>query len=122
MKLVLFRVYVPTIGDRGERAEMADCRKQLRELRIKLASVVSARTMAAHLEGLGRLHDAILQAAEKTRANVIAMSTYGHSTGRHLLVGSTALGVLARSRSPLILARAESLAGDEPAQIGSSGT
>ncbi len=120
MKLFLFRAYVPTLGDRGERAEMADCRKQLRELRNELAPGVSARSMVSHLEGLDRLDNAILQAAEKIGANAIAMSTYCHSAGRHLLAGSTALGVLSRSRSPLILARAEPLPDDEPAPTGSS--
>jgi nucleotide-binding universal stress UspA family protein len=120
MKLFLLRVCVPTLGDRGERAEMADCRKQLRELRNELAPGVSARAMVSHLEGLDRLDSVILQAAEKIGANAIAMSTYGHSAGRHLLVGSTALGVLARSRSPLILARAERLPDDEPTSTGSS--
>ncbi len=119
MKLFLLRVYVPTLGDRGERAEMADCRKRIRKLQEEFAPHVT-RSMVSHLEGLDRLDDAILQAAEKVTAHAIAMSTYGHSAGRHLLVGSTALGVLSRSRSPLILARAEPLADDEPAPTGSS--
>jgi len=122
IKLFLLRVYVPTVGDRGERAEMADCRKQLRELRNELASGVSARAMVSHLEGLDRLDSVIPQTAEKIGANAIAMATYGHSAGRHLLVGSTALGVLARSRAPLILARAEPPHVEEPARTGPSGT
>jgi len=121
MKLVLLRVYVPTLGDRGRRVEMADCRKQLQKLQEEFAPHAT-RPMLRDLEGLERLDNSILQAAEKITANAIAMSTYGHSAGRHLLVGSTALGVLARSRSPLILARAEPPHVEEPAPSGSSGT
>ncbi len=119
MKLFLFRAYVPTLGDRGERAEMADCRKRIRKLQEEFWPHAT-RSMVSHLEGLARLDDAILQAAEKITAHAIAMSTYGHSAGRHLLVGSTAPGVLTRSHSPLILARAEPLPDDEPAPTGSS--
>ncbi len=114
MKLVLLRVYVPTIGDRGLRAEMADCRKQLRELQDEFAPH-AARPMLSNLEGLESLEDAILEAADKITARAIAMSTRGHGVGHHVLAGSTALAVLARSRLPLILARAEPLDGEEPA-------
>lgn len=47
----------------------------------------------------------ILNAACRYRADAIALSTHGHSALRHLIAGSNALDVLAKSPLPLILSR-----------------
>ncbi len=47
----------------------------------------------------------ILRAAERYRADAIALSTHGHSALRHLIAGSNALDLLSQSPVPLILTR-----------------
>ncbi len=61
----------------------------------------------------------VLQAAEMIWGER-DRDVYIRPQGRHLLVRRTALAVLSRSSSPLILLRAESLPGDEPAPTGLS--
>jgi len=47
----------------------------------------------------------VLRAASEANANAIAMATHGTSALRHVLAGSTALGVLGRAEIPVILVR-----------------
>ena len=46
-----------------------------------------------------------LRLAEERQADLIAMSTHGHSAKHHLLMGSVAMSIVGRSRLPLIVVR-----------------
>jgi nucleotide-binding universal stress UspA family protein len=48
----------------------------------------------------------IIETAQELGAHAIAMSTHGHSAGRHVVMGSVAMLLLGRSPLPLLLARA----------------
>lgn len=48
---------------------------------------------------------AISAAARELGADAVAMATHGHSARRHLVAGSTALGVLANGELPVILVK-----------------
>ena len=48
---------------------------------------------------------AIAGAARELRADAIASATHGHSARRHLVAGSTALGVVKLAEVPVILVK-----------------
>ncbi|MEO8540375.1 MAG: universal stress protein [bacterium] len=52
------------------------------------------------------------------RANSVAMATHGHSALRHLVAGSTALGLIAKSELPVILVKSQP---SEPVGKGPNG-
>lgn len=105
--VALLRVYMATVGDRGDRVEMAECRDEVQALKRTFAPGTVAGVIVSRLPALHTLHSEIVSKAMGLHANAIAMSTHGHSARHHLLAGSTALGVLAQSPVPVIFARAE---------------
>lgn len=111
VSLELLRVYVSTFADREERVELGECRRQIQALRKGLLSRTRVRCHVSPLRGLDTVEGEILSLAQQVRVGAIAMSTHGHSARHHLLVGSKALGVLARSPLPVILARSKLAAG-----------
>lgn len=83
--------------------------------RIEERSIVAMKTTAAEqLEGVthtlevnsGRAVDAILDAADPERFDLVIMGTRGLSGLQHLLLGSVAEGVVRRSRIPVLTVRA----------------
>ena len=74
-----------------------------------------ARAEVRRLIGHVWVADAIIDAALETRADLIVMATRGENELRHAFIGSTALGVMARSPIPLVLIRSGS---EFPAEQG----
>jgi nucleotide-binding universal stress UspA family protein len=55
----------------------------------------------------GGIDAAIVNQAVERNAHAIALSSHGHSAGRHIFAGSTAMGILGQSPLPVILAKSE---------------
>lgn len=106
LTVALLRVYTPTVADRGDRTEMADCRDDVHALQQTLPPGTVSKVIVSRLPPLHSLKGEILSKAAALKANAIAMSTHGHSAQYHLFAGSTALSVLADSPAPVIFARA----------------
>lgn len=107
VNVALLRVYAATVGDRGDRTEMRARREHIEQLKREFPAEPKVRGIVTRLPALHSLEGEIVKVAERLRVSAIAMSTHGHSARHHLLAGSTALGVLARSQVPVILARAK---------------
>ena len=84
----------------------------------ELASSAEARLqnfVAEHLQGLdrpvvgkvlvGRPAEEIANYAQKTSAEMIVMTTHGHSGVKHLILGSTTEGVLRHASCPVLSVR-----------------
>ncbi|MEO6196890.1 MAG: universal stress protein [Dehalococcoidia bacterium] len=99
----IIRIYVPTLGDRGDLLEMADCELSLARLKTNYCTGLDIETHVSKKRNTQSAAAAIIEAVETVGASVIAMSTRGHSAQRHVLLGSTALDVLGRSPLPIIL-------------------
>ncbi len=74
---------------------------------MKAAAAVQLKGVAHTLEVVtGRAVDAILDAADPARFDLVIMGTRGLSGLQHLLLGSVAEGVVRRSRIPVLTVRA----------------
>jgi nucleotide-binding universal stress UspA family protein len=100
----LLRVYLPALGDRGERAEVEAAHLQLCELAGLLPGSSQIDTIVDTKRTLGGPVDAIVEKAASLGVNALAVSTRGHSLSRDFLMGSVALEVCRRSPLPVILA------------------
>lgn len=105
VEVTLLRVYEAAIGDAGRQAEAESAAAELEAVARRFPKEPAVRVAVEAAKGLEKVDAAIVRVAVECGANAIAMSTHGHSARRHLLAGSVALGVLAKSPVPLILAR-----------------
>jgi nucleotide-binding universal stress UspA family protein len=85
--------------------EVAASARQLETIRNLLPERLHARVQVPAVPCSGHVAQDILLSACRMGADAIALSTHGHSALRHLLAGSTALDLLAKSPFPLILTR-----------------
>lgn len=105
IQVTLLRIYEPRVGDPGEAAEIAACQASLAELANLLPGGPGVTTLVRPPQAREKVDAAIIRVAAEVGADAIAASTHGYSAARHLLAGSTALGVLSRSPVPVIFAR-----------------
>lgn len=85
--------------------QVAATMRQLETIRSLLPERLHARCQVPAVPCSGHVaHDVLLHAC-RLGADAIALSTHGHSALHHLLAGSTALEILAKSPFPLILTR-----------------
>lgn len=105
LSVSLLTVYEARLGDRGEREEMAEAMARLESQRNTLPFADRTELLVRALHDFERLDGAILRIAAETGAQAVAMSTRGHSTRRHILAGSVAVGVLKHATMPVILLR-----------------
>lgn len=105
VEVTLLRVYEGAIGDAGRQAEAESAAAELEAVARRFPKGPAVRVAVEAAKGLEKVDAAIVRVAVECGASAIAMSTHGHSARRHLLAGSVALGVLAKSPVPLILAR-----------------
>lgn len=75
------------------------------ELRQRLPDGVETGIEVRMAAPGGGVDSAIVAAAKELGADAIAMATHGHSARRHLVAGSTALGVLGMAEAPVILVK-----------------
>ncbi|MBA4179179.1 MAG: hypothetical protein C0506_01185 [Anaerolinea sp.] len=83
----------------------ADCAAQLRAFRQGLPAAARVTEEVREMALVSGAAPAVVAVAQELGASAIAMATHGHSAAYHLFGGSTALGVVAQSRLPVILAR-----------------
>lgn len=101
----LLALYEPRLGDRGPTEEKADLRARLESLATSLPSVRSVAITVEDVEDLESIDHGILRIASARRANAIALATHGYSARRHLLSGSTGVGLIQHGHIPTILVR-----------------
>ncbi len=85
--------------------EVVATTRQLETIRDLLPERLHARSQVPVVPCSGHVAQDILFHACRTGADALALSTHGYSAMHHLLAGSTALEMLARSPFPLILTR-----------------
>jgi len=78
---------------------------ELRPLLERVPAGVEASAMVRVIPPAAGIDAAIVGAAVDIRADAIASSTHGHSARRHLVAGSTALGVVKLADVPVILVK-----------------
>lgn len=105
LRLTLLNVYESRLGDRGEREEMVAANVRLGEQRDSFPFADRVDVVVRALHDFERLDGAILRIADETSAQAVCMTTRGHSTRRHILAGSVAVGVLKHSPVPVMLLR-----------------
>ena len=106
IQVTLLRIHEPRGGDAGEAVEIAVCQASLAEFANLLPTGPEVTMIVRPSQALEKVDAAIIRVAAEVGADAIATSTHGYSGARHLLAGSTALGVLSRSPVPVIFARA----------------
>jgi nucleotide-binding universal stress UspA family protein len=103
----LLGVYSPAFGDDDPMQEMGDARSHLEKLRDRFSADTHLRTEVVNAEGYESTAHAIVRGAAGIGASAIGMATHGHSMIRHLVAGSTAMGVLKQSPLPVLLVPAD---------------
>jgi nucleotide-binding universal stress UspA family protein len=107
VKPLLVGAYSRAFGDDDPMQEMGRARAHLEELRDQFAEDANLQTHVVDCTNIESTAHALVRGADELQASVIAMATHGHSALRHLVAGSTALGVLKQSPLPLLLVPAE---------------
>lgn len=104
IEVVLLRVYMPALGDRGEREEVDAAQRALGDLAQLLPASVRISTLVDTRSSPGSPARTILEKADQLGVNALALSTHGHSLTHQFLMGSIAMEVWRRSPVPVILA------------------
>jgi nucleotide-binding universal stress UspA family protein len=105
LRLTLLNVYEQRLGDRGERTETAEALERMERQRDTYPFADRIDVIVRPLHDFERLDGAILRVAEEIECDAVAMTTRGHSTRRHILAGSVAVGVLKHARMPVVMLR-----------------
>ena len=105
MRVNLLTVYVPRLGDAGEKAEVVACYDRLTDLQRQIPQVSHCQTIVRRAVDFERPEAIVIEMARDVGANALAMSTHGHAARRHVLVCSFAAACLGRSPLPVVLAR-----------------
>lgn len=82
----------------------------LQPLRDRLPGGVEAEMVVRVVPPGAGIDTTIATAAKDLRADAIASATHGHSARRHLVAGSTALGVVKLANVPVILVKSHAVA------------
>jgi nucleotide-binding universal stress UspA family protein len=104
VKVTLLQVVVMQALEPEAEAEARGL-SELRPLLERVPAGVEAAAMARVIPPAGGIDTAIAGAAADIRADAIATATHGHSARRHLVAGSTALGVVKLADVPVILVK-----------------
>lgn len=117
--LVLLQVHgLPTqiwaLSDAAQRAEererfAAEQASQLAAIAndLQQSSGVPVEPVLKPLDQTWSVVDTILAAADEVDAALICMATHGAGSQLHLILGSTTVGVLAKSKRPLMVIRSD---------------
>lgn len=108
LPVTLLRVHVPALGDEPATAVARGYDDDLAALEELLPASAPVTRLVVAAKEFEKLESAIVRAADEQGATAIALATsHAHSVKRHLLTGSTAMGVVGRSPLPVLLARSE---------------
>lgn len=108
VKVTLLEVVVMKAQEREEEARER-ARPALEALLPRLPAGVEA---GVHIDAVvpnTNIANAIAQVAAEIGADAIASATHGHSARRHLVAGSTALGVVEKAGVPVILVKSSAI-------------
>lgn len=105
LMLTLLNVYEQRLGDQGEREEIQAAMDRLVKQRDALPYTDRVDVVVEALDDFERLDGAIARIASDMGCDAIAMTTRGHSTRRHILAGSVAVGVLKHAPVPVLMLR-----------------
>lgn len=92
-------------GEEATEANMAAAESELRALGERLPKAIGFAVAVRAIPSLGGIEAALIAEAEERGAELIALSTHGHSAARHLVAGSTALAILDQGVLPVLLGR-----------------
>jgi nucleotide-binding universal stress UspA family protein len=92
-------------GSEAGESEHAEAERQLAEFGRRFGPGVVFNPRIRVTAAAGGIEAALLAEAADCHADVIALSTHGYSAGRHLVAGSTALGLLSHAAVPVLLGR-----------------
>ena len=105
MDTILFHLYEPRLGDEGEGEEIDRALRGLETEREGLPDPSRVTSIVRTLPDYERVDVGILRNATELGAQAIAMATHGYSARKHLVAGSTAVGVLKQAEIPVLLVR-----------------
>lgn len=109
LRVTLLEVVVPALKE-PEPAAKSRATESLTALLPRLPEGVPAAIEVRTVPPGAGIDTAILAAAAELGADAVAMATHGHSARRHLVAGSTALGVLGMAEIPVILVKSRPVA------------
>lgn len=87
-------------------------------LKPAIATLRKAGLQASSSYRIGHAADEIAAVAQKRKDELIVMGSHGHGVIAGLIMGSIARGVLARTRTPMLLLRAKSAPKSDSLKIG----
>jgi nucleotide-binding universal stress UspA family protein len=103
----LLRVVEKPPNGEAEADVLRAAEAQLKGIRGLLEDALTVDLKVQEIPRMAGIDTAIIEEAEASGANAIAMSAHGTTAARHLIAGSTALTLLGRSPLPVIIARAQ---------------
>lgn len=107
-RVTLLEVASPRAGE-SETAAKWRATEDLSALRSRLPGGVECGIEVRTVPPGAGIDTAILATVRDLGADAIAMATHGHSARRHLVAGSTALGVLGLAEVPVILVKSRAV-------------
>ncbi|MFN8616815.1 MAG: universal stress protein [Dehalococcoidia bacterium] len=108
VRVTLLEIAVPRQGE-SEAAARWRATEDLSALTSRLPAGVEAAVEVRVVPPGAGIDTAILAAVGDLGADAVAMATHGHSARRHLVAGSTALGVLGLAEIPVILVKSRAV-------------
>jgi nucleotide-binding universal stress UspA family protein len=108
VRVTLLEIAVPRQGE-NETAARWRATEDLSALTSPLPAGVEAAVEVRVVPPGAGIDTAILAAVGDVGADAVAMATHGHSARRHLVAGSTALGVLGLAEIPVILVKSRAV-------------
>lgn len=101
VRFTLLQVNGSSGDERSDEAAEVNVAWQLSQLRKRLPTRFDVRTEVRTIPALAGVDSAILAAVDELEGDAVWMASHGHSLRRHLLAGSTALGVVSRATVPV---------------------
>lgn len=103
IRVTVLQVFEPKSADQPDHLAAVDSEWQLSKFRELAPSRLHVGTVTRKVEPGEKVENAIVAAAQEAGADSLWMATQGHSVAKHVLLGSTALGVLNQSTIPVCL-------------------
>lgn len=106
VRFTLLRIQPAEGDEHADDVAQVNAEWQLTRFRNQLPARFDVQPLVRMIPALGGIDSAILAAAEELGADSIWMASHGESLRRHVLAGSTALGVVSRAAIPVGLVSA----------------
>ncbi len=106
VRVTILQVFTPKDAEQPDHLASVDAEWQLSQFRKLAPERLDVGAVARKQAPGEKVDAAILSVAQELGVDAIWMATQGHSIRKHVLLGSTALGVLNQSPVPVTLVRA----------------